>query len=56
MQKLLSYLREFKLAGVASSLEERILYAKLNKLSYQEFLELLCEDVRDTVKCTRENN
>lgn len=47
MQKLLSYFREFKLAGIASGLEERISYAKLNKLSYQEFLELLCEDERD---------
>lgn len=53
MQELLKYLREFKLAGIASGLEERISYAKLNKLSYQEFLELLCEDERDN---RRDNN
>lgn len=44
MQTLLTYLREFKLAGMVSSLEERIAYAQNNKIAYQEFLELLCED------------
>ena len=44
MQELLNNLKEFKLAGMAFSINERISYAKLNKLSYQEFLELLCED------------
>jgi DNA replication protein DnaC len=53
MQKLLSYFKELKLAGIASCLEERISYAKQNKLSYQEFLELLCEDERDN---RRDNN
>lgn len=44
MQTLLKSLREFKLAGMASTLEERMVYAANNKLSYQEVLELLCED------------
>lgn len=44
MQELLKQLKEFKLAGIVTSLEERISYAKLNKLSYQDFLELLCGD------------
>lgn len=47
MQGLLNSLKEFKLAGIVSSVNERISYAKLNKLSYQEFLELLCEDERN---------
>jgi len=44
MQTLLKQLKEFKLAGMAASLEERIAYAQNNKIPYQEFLELLCED------------
>lgn len=47
MLTLLKYLKEFKLAGMASSLEERMSYAKSNKLSYHELLELLCEDERN---------
>ena len=37
-------LREFKLAGMLNGLDERIAYANDNKLSYGQFLELLCED------------
>ena len=44
MQKLINDLKTFKLSGMAFSLEERLIYAQTNKLSYQGFLELLCED------------
>jgi len=44
MQTIYKRLKEFKLSGMASGLEERIAYANLKKLSYQELLELLCED------------
>jgi len=37
-------LREFKLAGIHNSLEERLSYAKDKSLSHLEFLELLLED------------
>jgi DNA replication protein DnaC len=50
MQTLVKNLREFKLAGMASSLEERLVYAMNNKLSYQELLELLCEDEKSNRK------
>ncbi len=53
MQTLLKDLRDFKLAGMVSSLEERIIYAKANKVSYQELLELLCEDEKSN---RRDNN
>lgn len=44
MNTLKTRLREFKLAGMLNSLEERITYADNNKLPYSQFLELLCED------------
>lgn len=50
MQTLLKDLREFKLSGMAFCLEERLSYAKINKLSYQELLELLCEDEKSNRK------
>lgn len=50
MQILLKNLREFKLSGMAFCLEERLSYAKTNKLPCQEFLELLCEDEKNTRK------
>ncbi len=50
MQKLLKDLREFKLAGMAFCLEERLSYARTNKLPYQELLELLCEDEKNSRK------
>ena len=37
----------FRLAGMASTLEERVLYANNNKLSYVELLELLCDDEKN---------
>ena len=37
-------LREFKLAGIHNSIEERLVYAKDKSLSYIEFLGLLLED------------
>lgn len=52
MQNLLKELRSFKLSGMVNSLPERINYAQNNKLSYQEFLLLLCEDE----KCQRTDN
>jgi DNA replication protein DnaC len=53
MQKLLNTLKEFKLSGIVSTLEERIIYAQTNKISYQELLELLCEDEKNN---RRDNN
>ena len=44
MNNIKSKLRNFKLAGMASSLEERLLYANNNKLDYQEFLDILCNN------------
>ena len=44
MNNIKSKLRNFKLAGMASSLEERLLYANNNKLNYEEFLDMLCDD------------
>lgn len=44
MNSIKSKLRNFKLAGMASSLEERLLYANNNKLNYEEFLDMLCDD------------
>ena len=44
MNLLKSRLREFKLAGILNSLEDRVAYANDNSLSYLQFLELLCED------------
>ncbi len=50
MQTLLKDLRDFKLAGMAFCLEERLSYAMTNNLSYQELLELLCEDEKSNRK------
>lgn len=44
MNTLKAKLKEFKLAGMANSIAERITYANSNSLSYQQFLEMLCED------------
>lgn len=44
MNILKSRLKEFKLAGIYNSIEERLKYATDSKLSYSEFLELLLED------------
>ena len=53
MQNLLNDLRNFKLSGMVNSLSERLSYAQNNKLGYQEFLSLLCEDERSN---RRDNN
>jgi DNA replication protein DnaC len=37
-------LRDMKLAGIANSIDERIVYANQQQLSYGQFLELLFED------------
>ena len=50
MQTLLKDLREFKLSGMVFTLEERLSYARTNKLPYQELLELLCEDEKSNRK------
>ena len=50
MQNLISDLRTFKLSGMAFSLEERLIYAQTNNLSYKDLLELLCEDEKSTRK------
>jgi DNA replication protein DnaC len=44
MEALKERLRNFKLAGMLMSFEERVAYANDKQLSYQQFLELLCED------------
>lgn len=53
MQELVNDLRSFKLSGMVSSLSDRLHYAQNNKLGYQEFLSLLCEDERSN---RRDNN
>lgn len=50
MNMLKTRLREFKLAGMVNSIEERIKYADDNSLSYGQFLELLCEDEENSRK------
>lgn len=50
MNDIKSHLKEFKLAGMLNSLEERITYANDNSLSYGQFLELLCEDEASNVE------
>lgn len=47
MEILKDHLKNFKLAGMMMSLEERLTYANDKQLSYQQFLELLCEDEAD---------
>ena len=44
MNTLKARLKDFKLAGVYNSLEERLSYAQEKSLAYVEFLELLIED------------
>ena len=41
MNTLKERLKEFKLAGLLNSLDERIAYATSNSLSYVQFLEIL---------------
>ena len=52
MQNLISDLRTFKLSGMAFSLEERLIYAQTNNLSYKDLLELLCEDEKAPARTT----
>lgn len=44
MNMLKSRLKNFKLSGILSTVDERLSFAKDKSLSYQEFLELLLED------------
>ena len=55
MIQLQSQLRDFKMPGMANSLEERITYANEKKLSYREFLELLCDDEQNNRKINSYN-
>lgn len=50
MQNLLNDLKDFKLSGMAGSFNERLIYAQNNKIGYQEFLSLLCEDEKSSRK------
>ena len=45
-------LKDFKLAGMAAGIEERLSFAQSQQLGYLEFLELLCEDET----CSRNQN
>lgn len=47
MQHIVKSFTEFRLAGMASTLGERLSYANNNKLSYIELLEFLCEDEKN---------
>jgi len=47
MNRVKSKLKEFKLAGIYNTLEERVSYAKEKSLSYLEFIELLIEDEKN---------
>lgn len=53
MQELLNDLKSLKLSGMACSIKDRLVYAQNNKLGYQEFLALLCEDEHSN---RRDNN
>ena len=44
MNTLKKRLRDFKLAGILSGLEQRLNYAQKQSIGHLEFLELLCED------------
>lgn len=44
MNMLKTRLKNFKLAGICNSVEERLTYAQNESLSYTQFLELLLED------------
>jgi len=44
MNMLKTRLKDFKLSGIYSTVDERLSFAKDKSLSYQEFLELLLED------------
>jgi len=47
MRAIIKDLQTFKLAGMSNSFEDRVAYASNNKLSYNEFMSLLCEDERN---------
>jgi DNA replication protein DnaC len=44
MNELKYVLRKLRLSGILFSLEDRVAYAKANKLAYAEFLELVLQD------------
>ena len=44
MNMLKSRLRDFKLSGIHNNIEERLEYASKNKVSYEEFLNLILGD------------
>lgn len=47
MQHIIKSFQGFRLSGMASTLEERLIYANNNKLSHTEFLEILCDDEKN---------
>ena len=53
MNTLLSRLKEFKLAGMVASLDQRLSHANNKSLSHKQFLEILCEDEENS---RRENS
>lgn len=44
MNELKHILKKLRLSGILFSLQDRIAYAKANKLAYAEFLELVLQD------------
>ena len=48
MQAIKTKLKDFKLAGIYNSLEERLSYARDKSLGYSEFLEVLLEDEKNS--------
>ncbi len=50
MNTIKTKLREFKLAGIYHSLDERLSYAKTESLSYLDFLDLLLDDESNSRK------
>ncbi len=44
MNSIKKQLREFKLAGIYNSIDERLEYARKSSIGYQEFLQLLLDD------------
>jgi len=50
MNSIKTKLRNFKLAGICNSIDERLTYAKQKSLSYSEFLEIILEDENNNRK------
>jgi DNA replication protein DnaC len=46
MSNISIYLKDFKLAGIAKTLDQRLTEATASNMSYSDFLELLLDDER----------